>query len=72
MMAFFCLYGHMLECHFPYRCREAGCSHLNRYDFEPEQVEELENTARAAIAAGKRSPYMLDEHGNAVVKQEDE
>ena len=27
----FCSYGHMLECHYPKTCREAGCSH---YDVE--------------------------------------
>jgi hypothetical protein len=23
----FCPYGHMLECHYPYTCEEARCSH---------------------------------------------
>ncbi len=31
MAAFFCSYGHMLECHFPMTCEEADCSHLARY-----------------------------------------
>jgi hypothetical protein len=24
----FCLYGHMLECHYPKSCKQAQCSHL--------------------------------------------
>jgi hypothetical protein len=26
----FCHYGHMLECHHPYTCEEAECSHYQR------------------------------------------
>lgn len=31
MQAMFCVYGHMLECHFPLTCDQAHCSHLARY-----------------------------------------
>lgn len=27
MACMFCPYGHMLECHHPYTCEEAECSH---------------------------------------------
>ena len=30
MQATFCIYGHMLECHFPQNCREAECDHYKR------------------------------------------
>jgi len=32
LQAFFCAYGHMTECHYPQTCREANCSHMDRYD----------------------------------------
>ena len=35
MVAMFCMTGHMLECHYPYDCEEAQCSHYLR-DAEPE------------------------------------
>ena len=28
--AFFCMTGHMLECHYPMSCQEAECSHYER------------------------------------------
>ena len=27
MACTFCLYGHMLECHYPHTCEEAQCNH---------------------------------------------
>jgi hypothetical protein len=30
--AFFCITGHMTECHYPLSCAQAKCSHLARYD----------------------------------------
>jgi hypothetical protein len=30
MECMFCSYGHMLECHYPYTCEEAQCSHWER------------------------------------------
>ncbi len=27
MSCMFCVYGHMLECHYPYTCDEVECSH---------------------------------------------
>lgn len=30
MAAFFCAYGHMLECHYPLTCDQAQCSHFER------------------------------------------
>lgn len=70
MMAFFCHCGHMLECHFPYTCEEAACSHLARYDFPPEEILRLEAVARAKIKNGEMPPYRLDEQGNVVVNLE--
>lgn len=51
MRAFMCMTGHMLECHFPLDCRTAGCGHLAKYDFEPEQVQELQEAADRLFAA---------------------
>jgi hypothetical protein len=33
----FCPYGHMLECHYPHTCEEAGCSHYQRAMEEEEE-----------------------------------
>jgi len=32
MRAFYCMTGHMTECHYPQTCAEARCAHLARYD----------------------------------------
>jgi len=32
MACMFCPTGHMLECHYPYDCISAECSHLERYE----------------------------------------
>jgi hypothetical protein len=32
MAAFYCMTGHMTECHPGKTCREAECSHLKQYD----------------------------------------
>jgi hypothetical protein len=32
MACMFCPTGHMTECHYPYDCYEAQCSHLERYE----------------------------------------
>lgn len=35
MSCMFCLYGHMLDCHHPYTCAQANCSH-NQGELEQE------------------------------------
>jgi len=67
MRAFWCSFGHMLECHFPHTCTKAACSHLAKYDFDQEQIEALEADARAAVENGALAPYRFDEHGQIVV-----
>lgn len=43
MACMFCSYGHMLECHYPYTCEEAECSHYQQemaaegYPYEEER-----------------------------------
>ncbi len=32
MACMFCMTGHMLECHYPYDCETAQCSHLAEYE----------------------------------------
>ena len=51
----FCPTGHMLECHYPLDCRNAGCSHLARYDYAKDEVDAFvaadgENLGRLAAA----------------------
>ncbi len=67
LAAFWCQFGHMLECHYPYTCARAACSHLESYDFSQEQIRELTEETQAAILAGQMPPYQLDEQGNVVV-----
>jgi len=67
MKAFFCQQGHMLECHAGYGCDVAGCSHLSRYDFEPDEVAELEAAALERLKEGLLPPYSLDAEGQVVV-----
>lgn len=66
MKAFWCMTGHMTECHFPYNCSTAACSHLERYDFEPEEVKILEERARERMKL-PGSLYTLDENNNVIV-----
>ena len=35
----FCLYGHILECHYPKTCEEAKCWHLERYREAEEEAD---------------------------------
>jgi len=43
MACMFCPYGHMLECHFPYSCEEAECSHYQEgLEAEPGLYPEAE------------------------------
>ncbi len=63
MKCFWCKHGHPLECHYPYTCREAACSHLPLYRLLPEQHAELERRAEEAMANGERAPFYLDSDG---------
>jgi len=38
MAAMFCLTGHMLECHYPWRCSEVECSH-----YQAQQEQEFDD-----------------------------
>jgi hypothetical protein len=45
MAAFFCMYGHMTECHFPKTCREAECAHWQaERDLEEDTYGDLEES----------------------------
>jgi hypothetical protein len=68
MRAFFCPAGRMLECHFPYNCMQAGCSHLGKYDIEAKAVEQLEQLATERLRNGELHGYRLDNAGNAVAQ----
>lgn len=44
MQAFFCMTGHLTECHYPYTCQQAECSHylaeLEAEDYELQSDED--------------------------------
>lgn len=69
MKAFWCTTGHMLECHYPYDCQQAACSHLRKYDFTEQDIAHLEVEAQTASKNGALKPYTFDEFGNAVVQK---
>lgn len=58
MKAFFCQYGHAMECHYPMPCDVACCSHLEKYGFTESEIAKIRKLAEAAIA-----PF-YDLHGN--------
>jgi len=64
LRAFWCRHGHLLECHYPFTCRQAACSHLSLYHCSAEELARLEAEARTALAEGKRAPYFMDKNGN--------
>jgi hypothetical protein len=63
MRAFFCPVGHMLECHYPHDCRTAGCSHLGKYDLEPEEVAAAEELAIDRLKLGQLAGYFMRKDG---------
>lgn len=70
MLAFFCPTGHLLECHYPYPCDRAGCSHLARYDYTDDEVALLESIVRDRIATGRMPEYMLAADGRVLPARE--
>jgi len=68
LAAFFCDHGHILECHYPFTCSQAACSHLHNYDLSREEKDRLTDEVRAAIERGERKPYRVDEHGNVWIE----
>jgi hypothetical protein len=68
MRAMCCPVGHMLECHYPYSCDQAGCAHLRKYDFEHDELLEMERDARRRLKAGQLAPYSLAENGAVTVR----
>ena len=64
----FCPTGHLLECHFPLNCRDAACSHLDRYEeVTPEARERLDTEGRA-ILAGLADPNCQDCSGKGLLQ----
>lgn len=51
MGCMFCPYGHALECHYPYECEEAACSHYQEQMaaepelYPPEIIEEVSDVS---------------------------
>ena len=46
----FCPGGHLTECHFPFDCSQAACSHLPRYDdIDQSEMARLEELAEGTI-----------------------
>lgn len=67
-----CQHGHMTECHFPYHCKGAACSHLAKYGFSDEEILHLETLATTALIAGKMPPYSMDKESNILVSVQPE
>lgn len=65
--AMFCGMGHMLECHAPHNCADAGCSHLAKYLYTSEEFQKMQSQAREKLRGGQLPPYRLDELGNVVI-----
>lgn len=62
MAAFFCATGHMLECHWPYTCDQAGCSHLYKYDWSLSDIQIAEELAKEVVLNGPF--YLLNSDGS--------
>jgi len=63
---FFCMEGHMTECHAGYNCEQAGCSHLSKYDVPPDVALGLANEALERLSNGSMPPYTVDSEGNVI------
>lgn len=59
LLMMMCPTGHMLECHWPYDCESAGCNHLCKYGYTPEEVQMLQARADGQIERGELPPYGL-------------
>lgn len=62
-----CKHGHMLQCHAPYTCEEAGCLRMVGNGFSFESFYQAQDEARERIRAGQMWPYRLDEHDQVYV-----
>ena len=65
--AFICQTGHMTECHTPYSCTEAGCSHLTKYDLYRNAFQ-LQIVAQERLENGLLSPYRIGGDGQVIVQ----
>ena len=50
----FCFTGHLTECHYPMNCKDAACSHLEKYGFGPADLVPLR---QAAVEHRRRYGY---------------
>lgn len=50
----FCMSGHLTECHHPFDCQTAACSHLEQYGVQrsPAQIERAEESAQLMLMIG--------------------
>jgi len=64
---FWCKYGHLVECHYPFTCLEAGCDHLEKYKLGRVKLIQAKEAARKALLDGILAPYDNDADGNIVV-----
>jgi hypothetical protein len=67
LLQFWCPFGHVTTCHYPYDCETAGCGHLATYDHDIAAADHASLAAVHRIAAGTLPPYVLDERGNVAV-----
>ena len=66
---FWCKYGHLVECHYPFACLQAGCDHLEKYKLGRVKVIQAKAAARKALVDGSLAPYKNDEDGNIIVTE---
>jgi hypothetical protein len=64
---FWCKHGHLVECHYPFTCLEAGCDHLEKYKLGPVQLIQAKAAARKALWDGRLAPYSTDQDGKIIV-----
>lgn len=62
--AFGCPTGHMLECHYPLSCDEAGCDHLARYGVHGDRL------AEARIQGHRRAHQLNIPHHSTCEEEE--
>lgn len=61
-----CQSGHLTECHFPYQCMVAGCSHLEGYGVDPVEAAAARQEMIAYLESGDSQFYTLTPEGRLV------
>ncbi len=65
LRAHLCQFGHLTECHYPFDCEQAACSHLYGYGYSPDDRQALRDQAIARFRA-MAAPNCQLCHGSAI------